>query len=62
MTAIKIIKYDHIVVLKDHSVNYKKQTEGCYRGEKGDGVTGWWAWRRALDGMSAGCYMQLMNH
>ena len=37
--------------------NSGKQTKGCGRGGGGgDGVTGWWALRRALDGMSTGYY------
>ena len=40
-----------------------KQTEGCRRGVGwADGVTGWWALRRACDVMSTGCYIRLMNH
>lgn len=42
---------------------YRKQIEGCWGGGGWqDGVTGWWALRRAFDGMSTGCYVQLMNH
>ena len=41
----------------------RKQTEGWGKGGGwGNGVTGWWALRRACDMMSTGCYIQLMDH
>ena len=44
-------------------LKYRELTEGCWRGVGwGDGPKGRGAFRRALVGMSTGCYMEAMSH
>ena len=37
----------------EETLNYRKETKGCWRGD----VWGEWALRRAPDGMSTGCLL-----
>ena len=41
---------------KRETPNSGKQTKGCGSGGWGNGITGGWAMRRALNRMSTGCY------